>query len=79
MLFWNYIVNEKYPQNMTWNSGNYRYFDNVWMAQILKDIIALKKEPQEREAIQNMFELFCKINQIDEKELTKASGALTLI
>lgn len=79
MLFWNYYVNEKYPHNMTWNSGNYRYFDNVWMAQILKDIISLKKDPQEKELAQEFFNFFCKINRIEEKEIKKPNGALMQI
>ena len=29
MLFWNYYINEKYPERMTWNTGVYKYFDNM--------------------------------------------------
>jgi len=79
MLFWNYYVNKKYPNNMTWNTGKYRYFDNVWMAQILKDIVSLKREPYERELAQHFFEYFCQMNQIEEKELPKPTGALMCI
>lgn len=76
MLFWKYYVNEKFPHRMTWNTGKYRYFDNVWMAQILLDIVSLKSETQERELAQNFFEYFCKINQIREEELPEPNGAL---
>ena len=31
---------------MTWNSRRYRYFDNIWMAQILRGIVALKRTPR---------------------------------
>lgn len=76
MLFWNYYVNEKLPHRMTWNTGKYRYFENLWMAQILRDIVSLKSDSQEKELAQQFFEHFCKINQITEQDLPKANGAL---
>ncbi|MBM4764858.1 malate synthase [Bacillus sp. B15-48] len=79
MLFWKYYVNEKYPEKMTWNSGKYRYFDNLWMAQILSDIVSLKSDPTERELAQQFFEHFCKMNQINDQELPKPNGSLMRI
>lgn len=76
MLFWKYYVNEKHPHKMTWNTGKYRYFDNLWMAQILLDIVSLKSDPKERELAQQFFEHFCKMNQITEQELQEPNGAL---
>lgn len=79
MLFWKYYINEKSPQKMTWNTGKYRYFDNIWMAQILRDIVSLKSDPKERELAQQFFEHFCKMNQIIAQELPKPNGALVRI
>ncbi|KYG91361.1 malate synthase [[Bacillus] sp. KCTC 13219] len=79
MLFWKYYVNEKSPQNMTWKTGKYRYFDNLWMAQILHDIVSLKSDPTERELAQQFLKHFCKMNQITEQELSKPDGALMRI
>ncbi len=79
MLFWNYYVNKKYPHKMTWNTGRHRYFNNIWMAQILRDIISFKKEPQERERVLRFFKYFCQINRIEEEELPKPNGALMRI
>lgn len=76
MLFWNYYANEKSPDSMTWNSGKYRYFDNVWMAQILFDMVSLKNDPKERELAQQFFEHFCKMNAISDHELPKPNGVL---
>ncbi|MBT2685980.1 malate synthase [Bacillus sp. ISL-37] len=76
MLFWKYYINEKFPQKMTWNTGKYRYFDNLWMAQILRDIVSLKSDPEERELAQQFFDHFCKMNQIVEQELPEPNGAL---
>lgn len=79
MLFWKYYVNPKFPQKVTWNSGKYRYFENLWMAQILQDIVSLKSDPKERELAQQFFEHFCKMNQITDQELPKPNGALMRI
>lgn len=76
MLFWNYYVNRRFPDTVTWNSGRQRYFDNVCMAQILRDIVSLKEGSREQEAAQLFFKYFCEINLIDEDELPKANGAL---
>jgi len=79
MHFWEYYANEKSPHKMTWNTGKYRYFDNLWMAQILLDIVWLKSDPKERELAQQFFEHFCKMNQITAQELPKPNGALMRI
>jgi hypothetical protein len=73
MPFWKYYVNERYPDNMTW-SGRYRYFDNAVMAQILKDIVLLNSEQQDRS--QEFFDYFCLINQIEEQDIAEPSGPL---
>jgi len=77
MLFWGYYANEKLPKKMTWNTGKHRYFENLLMAQILLDIVSLKKDPEERELAQQFLKHFCKMNQITE--LPKPNGALLRI
>lgn len=76
LLFWNYYVNEKTPEKVTWKTGKYRYFDNMFMAQILQDIISLKTNPEEKELAQRFFEHFCKMNNILEEEIPKPNGVL---
>ncbi|AXF54993.1 malate synthase [Salicibibacter kimchii] len=76
MLFWNYCSNKNYPHRMTWNSGKYRYFDNVWVAQILKDIIALKTGEEEVRAAENFLKYFCKMNALDMDNIPEANGTL---
>lgn len=76
MLFWNYYINKKFPKRKTWNSGRQRYFDNIWMAQILKDIIELRETPEDKEYAQSFLDYFCRINRINVEELPEASGAL---
>lgn len=76
MLFWNYYINKRFPHRMTWNSGRQRYFKNMWMAQILRDIVSLRKDVEGEEEAKQFFEHFCKINRIDEEELPRPNGAL---
>ena len=76
MLFWNYYINEKYPRNITWNSGKYRYLDNICIAQILKDLSALKNGLKEQELMREFFKYFCDMNKINEKELPEPNGVL---
>lgn len=79
MLFWNYYVNEKFPDKMTWNTGKHRYFENLWMAQILQDIVSLRTDSEERELAQQFFDHFCKMNLITAKELPQPNGVLKRI
>ena len=76
LLFWNYYINKNYPHRTTWNSGKYRYFDNVWTAQILKDIMALKTDEEQIKAVQDFFDYFCRMNVIDPDNIPEADGAL---
>lgn len=76
MLFWNYYMNTNYPHRTTWNSGKYRYFDNVWTAQILKDIIALRKDEEQIKEAHNFLEYFCEMNAIDIANIPEANGVL---
>lgn len=76
MPFWNYYINKNYPQRTAWNSGKYRYFDNIWTAQIIKDIIALKTDEAEIKEANNFLEHFCEMNALDIDNIPEAEGAL---
>lgn len=76
ILFWNYYVDKASSKNTIWNSGRQRYFDNIWMAQILRDIVSVKKQPHEREYAQAFFDYFCTVNFINQVELPSANGAM---
>lgn len=76
MLFWNYYSDEKAGNETLWKSGRQRYFDNVWMAQILRDIVTLREGSEEEGEAQAFFEYFCKVNFINEDKLASPSGAL---
>lgn len=76
MLFWNYYINKSHPQRTTWNSGKYRYFDNVCTAQILKDIIALKSDEEQINEIKSFLKYFCQMNALDMGNIPEPNGAL---
>lgn len=76
MLFWEYYVNEKFPLKTTWNSGKHRYFNNIWMAQILLKIISMKTDPTEQAKASQFFDYFCKYNKISKQDLPKPNGSL---
>ncbi|QDI90919.1 malate synthase [Salicibibacter halophilus] len=76
MLFWNYYIDKNYSHRMTWNSGKYRYFDNVWTVQILKDIIALKTAEDEIKEAESFLKYFCKMNAVDMDDIPEPNGAL---
>ncbi len=79
MRFWTYYVNERYPLNMTWNSGRTRYFDNIWMAQILREILSLKANSPDLKIVQDFFEHFCQMNQLVVKDIPAPNGTLVRI
>ena len=76
MLFWNYYINKNYPERTSWNSGKYRYFDNVWTAQILKDIMAIKTDEAEIKKVEEFLVHFCQVNALDINNIPTADGAL---
>lgn len=79
MYFWTYYMDEKTPNETIWNSGRQRYFDNIWMAQILNDLVSLRDEAENKEEAQAFFEYFCKMNHISKIEISEPIGPLTKI
>ncbi len=79
MLFWNYYVDSRNPDRISWGSGRQRYFDNEWMAKILEDIILLVEDSQEQGRVQDFLEYFCKVNNLTKEEIPESSGALVRV
>ena len=71
LLFWNYYVNDRSPLRMTWNSGKHRYFENEWMAQILRDVVALKEGTDDYDIAQKFFQHFCKRTTRKKRRIVK--------
>ncbi len=76
LLFWRYYYNQRYPDAISWDTGEYRYFDNARMARILKDIARIKEKSAESELAERFLRHFCKMNQIEEDAIPESDGAL---
>lgn len=78
-LFWNYHANKNKPESAFWGSGLFRYFDDLQAANILKDLVEIKKGTQDAELSKEFYDYFCKTHRINPAELIQASGALSLV
>lgn len=76
LLFWNYYCDERHPLNTTWNRGRHRYFHNIWMAQILRDVVSLRAETEGEELAKEFFQHFCELNHIDGEKIPPPNGSL---
>lgn len=76
LLFWNYYINKNYPHRTTWNSGKYRYFDNIITAQVLKDIISIRKDEDKIKEAKDFLVYFCEMNLLDIESIPDPEGAL---
>ena len=74
--FWAYYYNKKTPDKMNWGAGDQRYFDNEWMAQILRELMNVKETLADKEFVLSFYKYYCKLNKIKESELGKANGPL---
>lgn len=75
MFFWKYYHNENSPQKTQWGSGLFRYFE---AAQILRDIVELKKGMRDEGLADEFYRYYCKIKNIDIDKISEPRGALYL-
>jgi hypothetical protein len=76
LLFWNYHSNSNNPEVPAWNSGLHRYFQDDVAAQILRDIVGIKKETDDYLLAEEFLEHFCEINRVIISDLDAPDGAL---
>jgi hypothetical protein len=77
--FWSYYSNKKSPESITTSKTQVRYFDNMWMAQILQDIVELKETVEEKQLAYDFFVHFCKANKIASTKIPAANGPLLVL
>lgn len=76
MPFWRYHANANQPENAAWSSGLHRYIGDNEAAQILRDIIEIKKGTEDEALSKEFFETFCTITKINPQTLSEPNGAL---
>lgn len=76
-FFWNYHANENQPEVAVWSSGLHRYIEDEQAAQILRDIVEIKKGTKDEHLAKQFFDHFCSINGIDTLCISDPSGALS--
>ena len=76
MPFWKYYICPNAPEVVKFGSGLHRYLSNLQAAQILKDIIQIKEDPDGKHYAQQMLTHFCQITGQKEEEIPEPSGAL---
>ena len=64
MPFWKYYNNS--DDSVVWNSKLYRFIPNEDAVRILKDIIAIKEDPDEKQNAEKVLIEFCKLNGITQ-------------
>ena len=76
MPFWRYHANEKQPEVAVWSSGLHRYISDEQAAQVLRDIVEIKKGTADETLAKEFFDTFCAITNINAATLATPSGAL---
>ena len=76
MLFWNYYFNQNAPEKMVFGSGLHRYLSDIKAAQILRDIVKVKRDVAEKQFAQEFLEHFCETVGISIDSIPVPAGAL---
>lgn len=78
ILFWRYYYNENAPEKMVFGSGLHRYLTDVEAAQILRDIVKVKRDESEKELAKEFLLHYCELHIINVNEIPEPGGALRL-
>lgn len=77
MKFWKYYSNRNSSEKQRWGQGLYRWLHDIEAAQILRDIVTIKKGTESEAFAREFFEHFCKINAISIDDIPEPNGSLT--
>ena len=76
ILFWNYYACPNAPEVVKFGSGLHRYLSDMQAAQILKDIVDVKMDKQEKAFAEEFLIEFCNRVGLDVNEISEKEGAL---
>jgi hypothetical protein len=79
ILFWNYYFNNSNPLIIKIGSGLFRYLNDFQAAQILRDIVIVKKGTSEEQHSKEIFNEYCEIKHLNQLRIPDNNGALTRI
>jgi len=64
LFFWKYFKNENGGKDIKWGSVEFKYFSNMTMAGILKDIAQIKHDTDQRELCEEFMDYFRELNKL---------------
>lgn len=67
MLFWDYLTEDAKPAK--WGGIEIKYISNITMQQILKDMQQVISDTKRRQEVEEFYEYFCFVNQLEEVEI----------
>lgn len=76
MLFWNYYFNPNSPTKAHIGTGLFRYIDDYQSAQILRDIVEIKKDTPDSTLAKELLEEYCRIKSLDITQVPQKNGTL---
>ena len=68
MPFWKYYKNVNNPEKIAWSYGLQRYLDNQQAADILKDLVEVKKGSKDEKIAKEMYEAYCMKHCVEIKD-----------
>lgn len=78
MLFWTYHANLNKPERALWSSGLHRYMNEIESAQILRDLINIKKGTKDEKLAMEFMEHYSSIKDLDIRSIPENAGALMI-
>ena len=74
--FWNYYYNLRSPENIKWGTQLFRYLSEEQSAQILRDIVKVKKGTPDEDAAERIFNHYCEMKGFKAADIPDPIGGL---
>ncbi|MCK8058349.1 MULTISPECIES: hypothetical protein [unclassified Fusibacter] len=76
LRFWTYHVNTTKPESMVFGRALQRYWTDLQSAQLLKDIVRIKRGTEDEALSKEIFKFYCDTHTLDYLNIASPSGAL---
>jgi hypothetical protein len=74
--FWTYHVNTSKPESMVFGRALQRYWTDLQCAQLLKDIVRIKRGTKDEELAKELYKVYCDNHTLDYLNIAEPAGAL---